>query len=1112
MPKKKCCCEGGSWVAVPCRSFAGMAFAGFHPTGTGFSGINGSDTSIAMRNFLNSLKPHPVFGSCGYFKDVDPYYKFPDENGLIGFGIAGMYGLPPTKIKLVDCDTADPNDPTIFRGVAIGTSLLTISGNGGGWGSGGPFGSGFDAQCTDLICWKLEIDTDRKVTYKAWGAGGGGFNSQFPGGNGAYAQKNGTYNKDYFACIGYGGLGFKPGRSFTGWTGAIETVPAGGGQGYGAWGGGAAFVATDVTSPESAFIIAGGGGGAGKQPAPGGHGGVTSGLAGKGSEGGGGGTQTTGGCGGTYAQDGQGTKGGRGAFVNINGGGGGGGGGKRGGGGGGSAGYGGGGGSSTIDEYSESGSDLGPPNMCDPDYWIYDIGGLGGNKKITGSVGWIPTNPYTDGTGTWGKVALLFSGARCLCDSNKDEIPDRSYICLTDAQAQYICEQTQNCCVESSGISGASGPAGISGASGASGASGSSGYNPCASLANFNTQLDPRGVSGNSGGTGGTQSAQDLPYGSGYGGSGVGAFTCPDSGFGLTGLTGITFSTTTGEVDVVLYKTFRYEGELYYLLYQCGVNCDSQNILPDDAVFTDIRCRPWADCCQGLWAFPVCKEKKTQNQSPNCWAADECPCNPIDPCPSKGFVECVDNIDDYPDTFWTKKDDWYYIVSKTSLWVPFGDISYFEQGTIGEIILEDPCCQLDDGFGGGPVVVGGEACDQDDGDDTEPVGGCCESVQEAWIGKSPWKANVNVSMQWQGRGEYFPGCSVSNTCDCAIEGGVVHNDSYSVSVVADPFGNFFKGVPEPPCPQPGGLCPNGFIEGIGRSFTYTLISGGIFGIGLQEQCYPNVSYPCLPLNSGVPTREEEQVPPDALIRATTECVIRDDENCNATGAAGYFLPGYLVFGGGIAGIFNPCENDSGGPDSQGPRVYANGCRVSTYVARLNALFGGKITFTDISPSDKYWLGLWRDEQLGVPGDQFVRCDTDEQIIVTNYPNGGQKIVRRATYTLYYASPAYGIRVFAEMTMVPKCCGQRPYARWFMSGCGRAPDPDFACAPCVGCACPYINSSSYVVPTFKTLVQWEETPNVNSMLNTKCEGIGSGFLCPDRWDDMDGPQICNITLT
>jgi len=247
-----------------------------------------------------------------------------------------------------------------------------------------------------------------------------------------------------------------------------------------------------------------------------------------------------------------------------------------------------------------------------------------------------------------------------------------------------------------------------------------------------------------------------------------------------------------------------------------------------------------------------------------------------------------------------------------------------------------------------------------------------------------------------------------------------------------------------------------------------------------------------------------------LIRATTECVLRDDENCFSTGS-GYELPQYLALGGGLAGIDNPCENDPGGPDLSGPRVYAKGCRVSTYVARLNALFGGKIAFTNISPSDKYWLGGWRDEQLGIPGDIFAECDTDEQLIITNYPNGGQKIVRRLTYTLYYASYAYGIGVFAEMNRVPKCCAQRPYVKWFMSGCGRVPISDCACTPCTGYACPDINSAD-VVPTFKTLVQWEENPTVTSMINTKCEGIGSGFLCPDRWDDMDGPQICNVTLT
>jgi len=368
-------------------------------------------------------------------------------------------------------------------------------------------------------------------------------------------------------------------------------------------------------------------------------------------------------------------------------------------------------------------------------------------------------------------------------------------------------------------------------------------------------------------------------------------------------------------------------------------------------------------------------------------------------------------------------------------------------------------------------------------------------------------------MNWEGKGQYFPDCSVVNTCDCAIEGGASETDSDTFTVTANVFGQYFEFKPAPNCPTPS-LPPNceaGEFTNLFKDFEYSLIPGGFFGTGLQERCYTNYSEPCLPQNTGTPdqfTAQEPGIADDACIRITTECVLQDPENCGSIGFG--YEPDLSITGGGILGGPNPCNeiSDNGSPANYGPRVYANGCRISSYVAEINRLANGKFVAIDISGGKKYWLGAWRDETLGIPGDSLSKVEIDEQFI-----QNGQKITLRKTWTLYYHSPSYGIKVKYRMKNIPKCCAYQPAMEWYQSGCGRTDRPEFACSPCVGCPCPD-ESEAYVVPTFKTLVQWEEDPSVSNMINPKCyiDYNSTFFLCPDVWDDLSGSQTCSITLT
>jgi hypothetical protein len=616
MPRKSCCCGGGNYIAIPCRAWGHAVFVGYQ----GLTGIQGASGMLGYDDYFGATatalfkNPNSIFGLSGPFAGQHPFYKF--YAGGFVVGNAGFGSPTPAPLKIA------------------GFTGCTDTGPGGqNWG-------GYNGTtCYEAI---FVTDNDRPVHYKLWGAGGGGISTILYGGNGAFTQVPGVYNENNIACVGFGGFGNDMVKNFTGWTGILPTYSGGGGQGYPAWGGGAAFVSVSSFDPEDNVAVVGAGGGAGELvPGPG-HGGALAGKDATPPEGGKGAVDVAAGFGGCGAQSGIFYSGGRGSKSSTGAifyGGGGGGGGLGGGGGGGITGYAGGGGSSEVTEWARSGTDQGPPNICDPYFWIgaTDLASSVGGKIFGGFGGYVSGRVPAAGIpenraefGMSGKVAVVYSSMKCVCDETLDTIPEQTYICLNQNQYDTIIQQA-------------------------------------------------RGSSACYGST--------ISFG---GATGLSAFGGLTSGF---------LQWTFGEGgDVPKMISFYYGAELYYLLGQCSSLCDPAYQVPEDVALTLADCREYGACCQARLARPYCKIP-TGGPGVECFdVAFQCPvdCQPVIDKPSPFYI-CETNEEnvDIPDgVFWTKKNGYYYIVAPTQGWIPFGEQLYPTE-IITDIILQEPCCSLE---------------------------------------------------------------------------------------------------------------------------------------------------------------------------------------------------------------------------------------------------------------------------------------------------------------------------------------------------------------------------------------------------------------------------------
>jgi|688.fasta_scaffold83069_4 hypothetical protein len=686
MPRKACCCAGGNYVAIPCRAWGHAIFVGYQ----GFTGIQGASGIQGYDNYFGSNSTAlftgstSIFGLCGPWRGYHPFYKF--YSGGFVVGVAGFGSVTPAPLKIA------------------GFTGCTDTGPGGqNWG-------GYNGTtCYEAI---FVTDNDRPVYYKLWGAGGGAVSTALYGGNGAYTQVSGVYNQNNIACVGMGGFGNNMVKNFTGWTGILPTYLGGGGQGYPAWGGGAAFVSTSF-DPANNVGIVGGGGGAGELIVGPGHGGATFGKDATPPEGGKGACGSTPGKGGCAAQSGilhTGGRGSTGSTGTVFSGGGGGGGGLGGGGGGGITGYAGGGGSSEVTEWARSATDSGPPNICDPYFWIGATEQTNelSNKIYGGFGGHISDrNPTPSGApnnraefGLSGKVSVVYSSMKCVCDSALDTIPEQTYICLNQNQYNSIIQQAQ-------------------------------------------------GMSGCYGST--------LSFG---GATGLSAFGGITSGF---------LQWTFGEGgDVPKLISFYYGAELYYLLGQCPVLCDPAYQIPEDSALTLVDCREYGYCCQARLARPYCKVPGS-GECPDCFDLP-CPsnCEPPQKKPSPFYI-CEQNEDnpDMPDgVFWTRKNGYYYLVAPTQGWIPFGEQLYPTE-IISEVILGEPCCNEGQegccgGVGGTDISTGGGP--------SVPTGpqSCCHVVDKPFTKPHPGKANITATISFASPGLPIIGqgsdCSAVSAC------------------------------------------------------------------------------------------------------------------------------------------------------------------------------------------------------------------------------------------------------------------------------------------------------------------------------------------------------------
>lgn len=1041
MPKKDCCCDG-HWVAVPCRYYGKIVFVGYNDGFEGFS--ESSSLSQVQAYFESNDSP---FGPTGPYEGMHPFWPFPSQPGL---GI--NEGTPPSKLVGITCTPEQMM-------------------NWGGYGG---------AEC---IVYEAQLDTTRQVLYKAWGAGGGGKNSSVYGGNGAYSQYETSYNPQFIACVGMGGFG----DSVGGFPGTYTPfLSAGGGRGFDAWGGGGAYVSTVLNDASGAPLIAGGGAGAGDDASSGGHGGASYGSDASGTPGGKGANGAVGGSGGVPdGQDGSGTIGGNGGSQ-----GGGGGGGYGGGGGGGSTGYGGGGASSRGNSWYRSASDLGPPNICDPDFWLSMPMGVDSIPAIGGFMAfpvsnntWNPSNTRTDGSGLSGKIVASFASLRCPCDSSKDTIPEKSYICLSNAQAEYICETITNCC---DGVAGS--------------------VNTCTEGLVPGTTLDTR-ASGADVGRGTTASAGAIGPGGGSGGIGLGGIYCENLG-------GITFGagspTRSGESESVRYRSFMYDGELYYLVGQCGVLCDDDHLIPNDADITEIQCREWAACCDVIYGVPLCRVNGGGSDA-DCWTADPCPCNPpIEPTPLP-FIVC-DNIDDYPDdTFWTQVGQWYYTAWKTTFWEPFGDSTVRKLGGISILTTEPDCTETTDGLGSL-------------GESETP--NCCQDITESWSGQSPWSANITTNIEYTGKGPLVVGgCFQVCDCTCCYDFTDTHyTDSISVDVQED--GGFWT-----PCTgtrytfsgsKSSGECANpittpctGSTFAGEQTWEYALYSPGNFGSGLVEGCYYNVlscSGNTYIQKFGYPVSDSDLavagVLSDACFKIVTQCVVESPDCAPSGGGCG--SPPPMIFGGSELCSDNTC--DGYGPSETGKTILTNGCRLQTLINALVALGAnsGKFSVVDLGRAEGYWIGGPRSDAMGIPGDSLSNID-----FVTSYDTIGDTTTQTCEWTYYFSSPAFGVEFSFVGKPLSRCCGSHPSIRFVQSSCGRYDSstiPDFVVV-CGGTPPECMEQHPPVVRTYKTLAQWETSSSVTMIPDDSYDNISYCTQpCPSTFDDFDGSQTCSISVS
>jgi hypothetical protein len=364
------------------------------------------------------------------------------------------------------------------------------------------------------------------------------------------------------------------------------------------------------------------------------------------------------------------------------------------------------------------------------------------------------------------------------------------------------------------------------------------------------------------------------------------------------------------------------------------------------------------------------------------------------------------------------------------------------------------------------------------------------------------------------------GCNKIETCDCDFDGSYSDSASYNVTYIDPNTGTYTESRDSGNCdlPQVPGCfnppttpgSPTFFLYSVfplinSAGFNNEILITAVAGSGWAEGCFDySASCGIIPDITGVPDASaiNDRTFKDPGYSVVAECVVVDPDNPDCvpySSVPAAYIPIYREYGD-----FGPgCENDTGEPSNEGPRIIAAGCRLSTYVQKLNQYSGGKYVATQLGP-DSYWIGGKRSLDNNIPGDVFTSAEYN-----TSFIPQGNKIIQREEMIVYFGSILHSISVYYQGKPLPKCCNTTPSMVWGQSACGLARPLEYACDPVPG-PCEVIERN--VVTTWRTLQQFEENSNV-TMVNPRCWiGVYSGVVCPEMYDDYDGSQTCTITLT
>ena len=312
-------------------------------------------------------------------------------------------------------------------------------------------------------------------------------------------------------------------------------------------------------------------------------------------------------------------------------------------------------------------------------------------------------------------------------------------------------------------------------------------------------------------------------------------------------------------------------------------------------------------------------------------------------------------------------------------------------------------------------------------------------------------------------------------------------------------------------------CPGGNTP-VDRLWELELRGGGNFGKGLEEKCYYGTQG-CygtgitFQQKFGLPQTESdleaEGVLYDVCFKIVTRCVVDGPDCADTSGVCD--SPPPITLGDTEYCSYNTCD---GAWTGNGKVIVSNGCSLQTLIDALTSLSAssGKFQVVDLGKADGYWVGGPRSPELGIPGDSLVFID-----LVTTYETDGDNTVQVCEYSYAFSSPSYNMAFTFIGKPLSKCCGVHPAIRFVQSTCGRY-DPSTIPGyevPCGGSAPDCTAEHPPVVPTYRTLAQWESGASV-----TFVPDFANPFLyltycsipdCPNSYDDFDGAQTCTASF-